>query len=404
MTLRRFVGPLCVLMMLAGCDLSATLGTGNTPPATPTSVAVAEQPATSNAQAQSAPTLVPTDAAIAVPTPAAPVATQASNPLSDTNGTSVEDIFSRFSPAVVRIELDNGLGSGFLIDKNGTIITNNHVAGGQSTVRVLFSGLFAAEGRVLGADPDSDIAVVKVDQLPDNIVPVTLGDSSALKVGQPVIAIGNPLGQDRTVTTGIVSALGRTLDEQEQQQQRQQGSFSIGGIIQTDAAINPGNSGGPLFNAAGEVIGMNTAVATIPSQNGGGQISNGIGFAVPVNLIKKVEPQLSEKGQYDHPYLGITLGNVITTLDAKQQNLPSAGVPIRASAQGGPAAKAGLNGDAILTAVNGQQVTSRDDLISYLELETKPGDTVTLSIVTSQGQKQDLKVQLGSRPRAEGQQ
>lgn len=305
----------------------------------------------------------------------------------------VERIFTQNGPAVVRIQLSQGLGSGFLVDDQGTIVTNNHVVEGQREVSVFFTGLYETRGVVLGTDPDSDIAVVRVDDMPEGVRPVVLGDSSLLNVGQMLVAIGNPLGQDRTVTTGIVSALGRTLQESQAQS-----SFSIGGVIQTDAAINPGNSGGPLFNAAGEVIGMNTAVAAIPTQQGASQLSNGIGYAVPSNLIKKVVPELIEKGSYDHPYLGVSIGEALTTLDVKDGRAPAAGLPIRPNASG-PVAQAGLSEDAILTAVDGQVMTSSDDLISYLELEKSPGDQVLLSIVTGDGRTGDLNVTLGARPR-----
>ena len=321
---------------------------------------------------------------------ATPVPQQAEQQL-DAEERNVADVYDRVAPAVVRITTGQGLGLGFLIDTSGHIITNNHVAAsGQSNqVRVAFSGLFETIGQVVGADPDSDVAVVKVDQIPDGVQPVTLGDSGQVRVGMRTIAIGNPLEQDRTVTTGIVSAIGRTISEQDT-------GYSIGGAIQTDAAINPGNSGGPLLNFRGEVIGMNTAIL---SQSG---TSSGIGFAVPVNLIKKVASSLIEQGGYQHPFLGVGLRRV-TTLDAQQNNLPSAGILIDARA-GGPVADAGLQGQAILTAINGQQMTSEDDVISYLELNTKPGDRVTLSLVEASGQKRDLQVQLGARPRVEDRQ
>jgi 2-alkenal reductase len=307
------------------------------------------------------------------------------------NGAVVAEVFNQVAPAVVRIQLRNGLGSGFLIDDQGHIVTNNHVVEGQSRVRVLFTGLFETQGRVVGTDPDSDLAVIQVDAVPPGVEPVPLGDSDELQVGQLTIAIGNPLGQDRTVTTGIISALGRTLAETP-------AGFSIGGIVQTDAAINPGNSGGPLLNAQGEVIGVNTAIATIPNQFGGSQASQGIGFAVPINLVKRVAPALIEQGRYEHPYLGIGIGEPITTLIAEQEGLPAAGIPISPNDPDGPTARAGLREQVILTAVDGQEVTSGDDLISYLELQKQPGDTVTLTVVNAQGAQSDIQVELGARP------
>jgi 2-alkenal reductase len=299
----------------------------------------------------------------------------------------VADVFARVGPSVVRIETSQGLGSGWLIDADGHIVTNNHVIADSQNgrVNVAFSGLFETVGQVVGADPDSDIAVVKVEELPPDIRPVEVGDSDAVRVGQRTIAIGNPLGQDRTVTTGIVSAIGRTIEEDPRY------NYSIGGAIQTDAAINPGNSGGPLLNTLGQVIGMNTAIL---SQSG---TSSGIGFSVPINLIKKVSQALIQSGKYEHPYLGVGLGNV-TTLDARQNNLPSAGVLIQPTDNSGPVAQAGLSGQAILVSINNEPVTSSDEVIAYLELRTQPGDTITLTIVGANGERRDLSVQLAARP------
>jgi S1-C subfamily serine protease len=383
-------------LVLAGCSASDTAGLL----VQPTSAPAAEQPTAAPAAdrptappAVEQPTLAPTAGAAAVPvgmqqaTPIAPEAQQ----LLDAEEQIVANVYDRVAPAVVRIETGQGLGSGFLIDTAGHVITNNHVvANGQgNTVTVAFSGLFETIGQIVGTDPDSDVAVVKVEQIPEGVQPIELGDSSQVRVGMRTIAIGNPLDQDRTVTTGIVSALGRTITEQDT-------GYSIGGAIQTDAAINPGNSGGPLLNSRAQVIGMNTAIL---SQSG---TSSGIGFAVPINLIKKVAQALIEQGRYDHPFLGVQLQKV-TTLDAEQNNLPAAGVLI-AAREGGPVAAAGLREQAILTAIDGQPVTSEDDVISYLELNSAPGDTVTLTVVAADGQQRDVPVQLGARPSVEDRQ
>jgi 2-alkenal reductase len=307
----------------------------------------------------------------------------------------VANVFDRVGPAVVKIETERGLGSGFLIDKNGYIVTNNHVIADSQSGQVLvsFSGLFQTVGKVVGADPDSDIAVVKVDELPDGVVPVEFGNSEQSRVGQRTIAIGNPLGQDRTVTTGIISAVGRDINENEQGQ----GGYRIGGAIQTDAAINPGNSGGPLLDSRGRVLGMNTAIL---SESGA---SSGIGFAVPANLIVKVAPALIDRGSYDHPWLGVSLQDV-TTYEAKKNHLPSAGVLIGPDPNAGrdsPALQAGLRDQAILTAINGTPATSSNQVIAFLELNTKAGDTVTLTLVENNGQQRELKAQLGARPHVE---
>jgi 2-alkenal reductase len=323
------------------------------------------------------------DAAVPTPGPTAPAEAQAVTVALEQ---IIADVNARAGDAVVTIRTANGQGSGFLIDGEGHIVTNNHVVadaqGGQ--VLVSFSGLFDTVGQVIGTDPDSDIAVVDVEQIPDGVQPVELGDSSQLRVGQTTIAIGNPLGQERTVTNGIVSATNRTISEQT-------GGYAIGGAIQTDAAINPGNSGGPLLDANARVIGMNTAIL---SQSG---TSSGIGFAVPVNLIKRVVPSLIAQGRYDHPYLGVQMGEV-TTLIAEEQNLPSAGIIMQATGADSPAAQAGLPDEAIVTAINGEPLTSTEDVIAYLELNTAPGDTVTLNVVQQDGTQRDVEVTLGARP------
>ena len=402
-----------LVVALAGCDFTQQ-STGSEPAATgapaatevsaQTAIATAEQtslpaqPVSAPAQAtatvdaaateQAPVTIIPAPELTSAPQVTSPPAAAADGgqaaPLAfeEIVGTAND----RVGPAVVTISPGGGLGSGFLIDTEGRIVTNNHVVQGAQNNQVLvsFSGLFDTVGRVIGTDPDSDIAVVDVEELPEGVQPVELGDSAQLRVGQTTIAIGNPLGQERTVTTGIVSALGRTISAE-------QNIYAIGGAIQTDAAINPGNSGGPLLDAAGRVIGMNTAIL---SQSG---TSSGVGFAVPVNLIKKVVPALIEQGSYSHPWLGVEMGEV-TRVAAREQNLPSAGILMRPSGEGSPAAQAGLTDGMIVTAINGEVLTSTEDVIAYLELNTAPGDTVTLSVVEQNGARRDLQVTVGARP------
>ena len=403
-----------ITLALSGCDLanpsagSAPTGTatqvaitalaGATPTQQETALQITAGEAGAQASTQSAGVVGSAAAMVTAVTTAAPaVPTTAPAPLQATAAQgaplAIEQVIGavnvRAGPAVVTIRQGGGLGSGFLIDTEGHIVTNNHVVEGAQNGQVLvsFSGLFDTTGRVVGADPDSDIAVVDVDELPQGVQPVALGDSAQMRVGQMTIAIGNPLGQERTVTNGIVSALGRTIQETPR-------SYAIGGAVQTDAAINPGNSGGPLLDADARVIGMNTAIL---SQSG---TSSGIGFAVPVNLIKKVAPSLIAKGTYDHPWLGVQMRE-ITTFIARRENLPSPGIQIVPSGADSPAARAGVPAGAILTAINGQEVTSTEAVIAYLELNTKPGDTVRLSIVAPNGQRRDVQVTLGSRPRVE---
>ncbi len=382
--MRRHLLPVVVVGSLAvglvGCteDISQALNPSSAPAAT------ASRPAAQTGSQPNANASTPNSNAPVLQATAIPADAQSLGP----NEQIIADVASRVGPAVVRIDTGTGLGSGWLY-QNGYIVTNNHVIDGAQGGRVLvsFSGLFQTVGQVIGTDPDSDIAVVQIEEQPDGVQPLELADSNKIRVGQSTIAIGNPLGQDRTVTTGIVSALGRTIREDETS------GYSIGGAIQTDAAINPGNSGGPLLDAQGRLLGMNTAIL---SRSG---TSAGIGFSVPVNLIRKVVPELIESGQYDHPYLGVGMGSPITTYRARTENLPGIGVSASAT-PGGPMEQADVSGDFILNAINGVEMASADDVISYLEVESNPGDTVTITIFDGSGQR-DVQVQVGSRPRTQ---
>ncbi|NTU79464.1 MAG: trypsin-like serine protease [Chloroflexales bacterium] len=381
----RLFALLALVLALAGCSAGRTTQATREPTA-PSPVAVAPTLEVRPVGASTAEggttgaSSAPSPARDSAPIPAGSPASQAQ---------LIAAVFARVAPAVVLIQTEQGLGSGFLIDDDGHITTNNHVVEGASNGQVLvsFSNLFQAIGTVVGRDPSSDTAVVHVEQLPDGVQPVGFGDSSQIGVGDLVIAIGNPLGQERTVTSGIISAVGRTIAEPGN-------PFEIGGAIQTDAAINPGNSGGPLLNDQGQVIGMNTAILS-PSGT-----SSGIGFAVPVNLIRRVIPELIASGSYAHPYLGIQMADV-TNLAAEREGLPGAGVLIQPSSSDSPVASAGLGGPAILKAIDGTAITSSADVISYLELNRKPGDTVALTLLGNNGEQSELRVQLGARPSVE---
>lgn len=294
-----------------------------------------------------------------------------------------------------------GQGSGFVWDEEGHLVTNNHVVEGADKVEVTFWDETAVEAEVVGTDPDSDLAVIKVDPTKVELHPVTLGDSESLAVGQMAIAIGNPFGQVGTMTRGIISALGRTF--------RPGGSpFAIPEMIQTDAAINPGNSGGPLLNSKGEVIGINTLIL---SRSGS---SAGVGFAVPINIAKKVVPVLIEKGEYRYAWLGIS-GTDVSPAIAKIMDLPpgSRGALVIEVTQGGPADKAGLRGSSKTAKINGRElkvggdvivaidqtpVQDMDDLIVYLVEKAQPGQKVELTILR-EGKEQKATVELGERPR-----
>jgi putative serine protease PepD len=278
-------------------------------------------------------------------------------------------------------------GSGIVLDGKGHILTNNHVIEGADKIEVKIGESdheYTAE--VVGTDPASDLALLKVDAPTKELDALTLGDSAKMEVGDPVVAIGNPFGLDRTVTSGIVSALQRQIEAPN--------GFSIDNVIQTDAAINPGNSGGPLINSAGEVIGINSQIET-----GGGNDGNvGIGFAIPINTAKEVIHELETKGTVEHAYLGIS-GGTITPQLAKAINLPvKEGVLIATVEKGGPSDKAGLEGGNTQATIDGAEITLGGDIITEADgKQKKPGDEVTLKYLRD-GKEKTATVTLGVRP------
>jgi S1-C subfamily serine protease len=327
--------------------------------------------------------------------------------------TLLTGIYEKVNPGIVSIQvlsdLGSSLGSGFVFDKTGHIVTNFHVVEGAKDLEVDFPSGIKIRGEVVGTDLDSDIAVIKVNAPEEALFPLTMGDSNQLKIGQSVIAIGNPFGLTGTMTLGIVSARGRTLDSMRQSQEG--GNFVAGGIIQTDAAINPGNSGGPLLNLHGEVIGINRAIRTDTTTSTGEPANSGIGFAVPVNIVKRVVPVLIEKGGYDYPYLGISYHDEISLLFQEALGLSqSTGVYVVQVVPGGPAEKAGLKGgdrttdipgmDAggdLIVAADGKPVLIFGDLLSYLMENKSPGDTLVLTIIRDK-EKKEVTLTLGKRP------
>jgi 2-alkenal reductase len=297
-------------------------------------------------------------------------------------------------------ELALGTGTGFVIDTQGHIVTNNHVVEGATRIEVNFFDGTIVRGEVVGLDPDSDLAVIQVDVAPEELQPITFGDSDSLFIGQEVVAIGSPFGQRWTMTSGIVSALDRTIEGLT--------GFSIGSVIQTDAAINPGNSGGPLVNLQGQVIGVNSQIM---SQT---RSSSGIGFAVPSNLTQRVAQALIDTGSVEYSYLGIS-GRAITLSDIEALTLPSdaRGVVIEYVEPGGPADQAGLRQPGnpvsvdgiptntsvdIITAIDGEPVTDMPVLIAYLAENTQPGQTVNLTVVRDGNQEMGMPLTLGARP------
>ncbi|GMV34197.1 MAG: hypothetical protein DCC59_09630 [Chloroflexi bacterium] len=340
------------------------------------------------------------------PTLPAPIA-DSSNPAAQETLTA---LFENVSPGVVAILTESGQGSGFVYDDQGHIITNYHVIEGAQTVEIRFTSGFMAFGTVIGSDLDSDLAVVKAEDTPaEELHPLPLGDSSALKVGQTVVAIGNPFGLESTMTVGIISALGRTLDSEHASPQ---GSFfTAGDIIQTDAAINPGNSGGPLFNIRGEVIGVNRAIRTFSQNNAGEPVNSGIGFAISVNIIKRVAPALIENGKYDYPYLGVSSASSLTLTEVKTLGLTQfTGAYVTAVVPGGPADRAGIRagetpteipsllaGGDLIIAIDGREVRSFDELLAYLITNKGPGDEIVLRVLRGDEQV-DITVTLDKRP------
>ncbi len=322
-------------------------------------------------------------------------------------------LYERVSPGVVSLLVENELGgstgSGFVFDREGHIVTNYHVVEGATEVEVDFLFGLKVRGKVIGTDPDSDLAVVEVDVPEDVLVPLPLGDSDQVKVGQTVIAIGNPFQLNGTMTLGIVSAKGRTL---ESLRQAESGSFfTAGDIIQTDAAINPGNSGGPLLNLNGEVIGVNRAIRTTGTTITGDPVNSGIGFSISSNIVRRVVPELIANGKYDYPYLGITSRSNLTLGMIEELGLPrQTGAYITAVTPGSPADKAGLRGGSrptsfaglpaggdLIIGIDGQPVMTFDDMLSYLIKNKRPGDTVTLTILRD-GQEMEVELTLGKRP------
>ena len=290
-------------------------------------------------------------------------------------------------------------GSGFLIDTEGHVITNSHVVGEADEVDVkLGSSEQTYSAEVVGTDPATDVALLKVDAPADSLHPLALGDSSRAEVGDPVVAIGNPFGLDRTVTSGIVSALQRQIQAPN--------GFSISHVIQTDAAINPGNSGGPLIDATGSVIGINTQI-----QTGGSSGNVGIGFAVPINTAREVVQQLKDHGEVKHAYLGISGGSLTPEL-AKALKIPEEeGVLVNEVVKGGPADEAGVKGGEtsatieganlrlggdVITEIDGKKVTEMEDVINAVNAAS-PGDEMELSL-DRDGENKTVTVTLGVRP------
>ena len=327
-------------------------------------------------------------------------------------GVPVREVYTQTGPGVVSVDVASseagpGGGSGFVLDEQGHIVTNQHVVGGAEDISVRFASGVREEAEVVGEDPSTDVAIIKVEASEGVLEPLTLGDSGSVGVGEPVIAIGNPLNVGISVTTGIVSGTERPIDAPN--------GYTIDGAVQTDAAINPGNSGGPLLDARGTVIGVNAQIA---SESGG---FAGVGFAVPIDTVKGVVEQLLTTGEVVHGYIGVRMFAVgidelgaYTGLSkdelADEYGLPGNGAIVSEVSAGGPAAKAGVEGGEeeeiegisvpvgdVITEVEGDPVSSPDDVIEIVNT-SEPGDELTLTVVSPDEEARQVGVTVGVRP------
>ena len=318
-------------------------------------------------------------------------------------GSGVNDGTGAFPnvPGVPEDFLERGEGSGFVWDDKGRIVTNQHVIDGAEIVTVIFSDRTQVLAKVLGGDTDSDLAVLELLEPIDGLNPIDLGDSSEVLVGQLAIAIGAPFGQEFTMTSGIVSAVGRTIRSGFSQ-------FTVPEVIQTDAPINPGNSGGPLLDRHGRVMGINTQIISRSGSNAG------VGLAVPINIAKMVVPALIEDGKYEYSWLGISGGpvrpHVVQLMDLPEGTEGALVITVR---EDGPAADGGLTGSDrtevvkgiqyalggdTITGIDGSKVRDMTDLIVYLTNNTRPGDEIMLEVIHQDGTSEDLQIVLGTRP------
>ncbi|MDK8099350.1 S1C family serine protease [Winkia neuii] len=329
----------------------------------------------------------------------ASVATQASvSQAKNTKATDWETVAKKVTPAVVAIQVSDGQsaadGSGVIFDSAGHILTNHHVIanaaqGGRIAVTTASGEIFEAE--VVGTDPTTDLAVLKPINPPKDLQMAKLGASSGLTVGQPVAAIGNPLGYSSTMTTGVISALDRPVSVQQESSGFKRGEQVVTNAIQVDAAVNPGNSGGPLFNASGEVIGINSSIASLSDSAGESSGSIGLGFAIPIDLAKQVSQQLLQKGKVLHAYIGV----MVTNGSARVDGTIRAGAKIAEVLPGQAASKADVKSGDVVVAVDGKSVSSGNSLIGYVR-RYAPGDKVKLTLVRA-GKKKDVQVTLGAQ-------
>jgi 2-alkenal reductase len=291
------------------------------------------------------------------------------------------------------------VGSGFVYSEEGYIVTNNHVVSGGSGYEVVFADGERRSAELLGTDEDSDLAVLLVDDLPAAATPLQLGDSDGLQVGELVVAIGNPFGEQGSMSLGIISGLGRSLPSQ-RETQGTGSTYSLPQVIQTDAPINPGNSGGPLLDLNGEVIGVNSAIASTTGTN------SGVGFSIPVSAVKRIVPELIQSGEYSYSYMGASFDSEVSLADLSIYDVgQTQGAYIVSVTPGSPADDAGLiaanpqtgSGGDLVIAIDGQLVNDFADLNAYLVFYSSPGQTIELTVLRD-GVEVTLRLTLGERP------
>jgi 2-alkenal reductase len=420
-TVALVAGVLLMSLLLMGCGLvTASVRLLSDP--TPTRVAPAPQLSLRTPTPDSRPEVRPEATVIVQAQPAVPApAPIVIAPGADTETEIYTEVYRRVSPSVVRIDnltaissprgsdtaLPESQGSGWVWDTNGFIVTNHHVVDGADRLTVTLADGVEVPATLIGSDIDSDLAVIRVDPALVQLAPVARGSLDEVQVGQRAIAIGNPFGFDNSMTTGIVSALGRSIEAQS--------GYSIPLAIQTDAAINPGNSGGPLLNERGQVIGVNFLIRSAVAS------SSGVGFAIPINIVERVVPSIIETGAYEHSWLGVS-GRTYSPAWAEALGFPveARGAYIMSVRQDGPARRAGLRGATadtnvplaadmsgivylqrggdLVIAIDGQPVRTFDDILIYLESYKSPGDDVVLTVLRANQGERDLVVTLGRRP------
>jgi S1-C subfamily serine protease len=316
-------------------------------------------------------------------------------------------LYRKANPSVVYIlvgsggpglGMSGGSGTGWVYSADGKIVTNNHVVAAGSYYEIVFPNGDRMEGELIGSDPDSDLAVLQVAGLPEGVAPLPLGDSDAISVGEFAVAIGSPFGEQSSMSMGIISGLDRSLPSQ---RTAMSGStYSLPQVIQTDAPINPGNSGGPLLNLQGEVIGVNAAIASTTGTN------SGVGFSIPVSVVKRVVPSLIEDGEVAYPYMGVSFDGEITLRDMEVYGIPQTrGAYVIAVSPDSPAAEAGLvgadpetgRGGDLITEIDGRAIDTFADLNGYLVLEAQVGQTINLTVIRD-GETITVPLTLGARP------